>query len=384
MQARKVGIVDFARSPIARAKGGALNALAPLEIAGQVLRALLARNPKVPPDRVEHLAVGCAFPEAEQGLNIARQLVVKAGLPLSVAASTVNQFCASSQQSTMMVADAIALGKGDIAISVGLEHMTRVPMGGYNPAFDAELYAQGFFTGMGETAETLAREGEIPREAQEAFAAESHRRALRAWADGAFAREVVPIELPDGGQVERDEGPQEPNLDKIRALKPAFDAGGTVTAATSSPVTVGAAAMILMAEDTAELLGIPLRATIVTTAVAGCDPVRMGMGPLPATAKALARADLSIDHMDVIELNEAFAAQSLFVIQEGGWEKKRDRINPLGGAIALGHPLGMSGVRIIGTCVTGLERLKGRYGLATMCVGGGQGAATIVERVGAK
>lgn len=380
MQARKVGIVDFARSPIARAKGGALNGLTSLEIAAQVVKALLERNPKVPADRVEHLALGCAFPEAENGLNLARQLVVKAGLPESVAGTTVNQFCASSQQTTMLLHDAIALGKGDVGISVGVEHMQRVPMGGFNPAFDKELFEQGFYTGMGETAENLAKEGEISREDQEKFSVASHEKALRAWTDGAFAREVVPIRRPDGSLFERDEAPQEPNLEKIRSLKPAFGTDGTVTAATSSPVTVGAAAMILMAEDTAKLLGIPLRATIVTTAVAGCDPKRMGMGPLPATAKALARADLTLDQLDAIELNEAFAAQSLYVIRKGGWEKKLDRLNVLGGAIALGHPLGMSGVRIIGTLVTVLERLKGRYGLATMCVGGGQGAATIVER----
>ncbi len=380
MQARKVGIVDFCRSPIARSKGGALNGVTPLELAAQVVKALLARNPALPLDRVEHLALGCAFPEAEQGLNVGRQLAIKAGLPISVAGTTLNQFCASSQQSTMLIHDAIALGKGDIGISVGLEHMTRVPMGGFNPAFDKELYEQGFYMGMGETAENLARDGKISREAQEAFAVGSHEKALRAWTDGAFAREVVPVKLPDGSLFERDECPQEPNLAKIASLKPAFAADGTVTAATSSPVTAGAAALILMAEDTAKLLGIPLRATIVTTAVAGCDPTRMGMGPLPATAKALARADLTLEALDAIELNEAFAAQSLYVIEKGGWKGKMDRVNVLGGAIALGHPLGMSGVRIIGTCVTVLERLKGRYGLATMCVGGGQGAATILER----
>jgi acetyl-CoA acyltransferase len=380
MEARRVGIVDFCRSPIARSKGGALNGLTGLEIASQVVRALIARNPKLPLDRIEHLALGCAFPEAENGLNIARQLVIKAGLPQSVAGTTVNQFCASSQQTTMLLCDAIALGKGDIGISVGMEHMTRVPMGGFNPAFDKELYEQGFYTGMGETAEILAREGEISRDDQEKFAVASHEKALRAWGEGAFSREVVPIALPDGGRFERDECPQEPNWEKIRSLKPAFDAKGTITAATSSPISVGAAAMILMAEDTAELFGIPLRARIVATAVAGCDPLRMGMGPLPASAKALARAELTLDDLDAIELNEAFAAQALYVIKKGGWEKKLDRLNMLGGAIALGHPLGMSGVRIIGTLVTVLERIAGRRGLATMCVGGGQGAATIVER----
>jgi len=382
MHGRKVGIVDFARSPIAKSKGGALNGLSGLEIATQVLKALLARNPKVPVDQVEHLVLGCAFPEAENGLNMARALAIKAGLPQSVAGTTVNQFCASSQQSTMILHDAIALGKGDIGISVGVEHMTRVPMGGFNPSYDKELYEQGFYTGMGETAETLAKEAGITREEQDAFSINSHKKAIAAWTDGAFAREVIPITTPDGKLFEKDESPQEPNVEKIKSLKPAFDAAaGTVTAASSSPVTVGAAVMILMAEETAKLLGIPLRATFVTTAVAGCDPKRMGMGPLPATAKALGRADLTLDKLDVIELNEAFAAQSLYVIKKGGWESKLDRINPLGGAIALGHPLGMSGVRIIGTAITALEKLNGRYGLATMCVGGGQGAATIVERV---
>ena len=381
MTTRRVGIIDFARSPISRAKNGKLNALSGLEISSQVVKKLLERNPKVPTDRVEHLAVGLAFPEAENGLNLARALVVKAGLPKTVAGSTVNQFCGSSQQSTMMLADALALGKGDIAISVGLEHMTRVPMGGFNPMYDEELAEKGFYMGMGDTAENLATDGSISREDQDEFAAASHRKALAAWERGAFAREVVAIDLPGGETLERDEVPMEPNMEKIQSLKPAFSKDGTVTAATSSPVTIGAVAAILVAEDVAEELGLEVRAWIRTTAVAGCEWDRMGKGPLPATEKALKRAGLEMGDLAVIELNEAFAAQSLYVIREGGFPE--DKTNPLGGAIALGHPLGMSGLRIIGTSITALEETDGQYALATMCVGGGQGVATILEKAGA-
>jgi acetyl-CoA acyltransferase len=375
---RTVGIVDFGRSPISKAKGGKLNELTVLDVATQVVRKLLDRNPKIPRDQIEHLTCGCAFPEAENGLNIARQIVIKAGLPECVAGSTVNQFCGSSQQSTMMLADAFAVGKGDIGISVGVEHMTRVPMGGYNPFYDKELKDKEFYLGMGLTAEKLARELEISREEQEQFAVDSHRKAIKAWKDGAFAKEVIPITLPDGSTLAQDECPQEPNIEKMKSLKPAFDEKGTLTAATCSPVSTGAAVIILMTEEKAKQLGLTLRVKIVTTAVAGCDPTRMGMGPIPASRKALERAGLSDAQIDVFELNEAFAAQSLYCIKKLGWDSKK--INTLGGAIALGHPLGMSGARIIGTAITALERAKGRYALATMCVGGGQGVTTILER----
>ncbi len=380
MEIRKVGVVDFARTPISKAKGGKLNQMTSLEMSSQLVKKLLARNPKVPVEEMEHLTCGCAFPEAENGMNIARQIVIKAGLPESVAGTTVNQFCASSQQAAMMLIDAFAVGKGDIGIAVGVEHMSRVPMGGYNPFFDKELKEKDFYMSMGLTAENLARELNISREEQEAFSIHSHEKALKAWADGAFSQEVIPIDLPDGTVFDRDECPMEPNVPKIKSLKPAFDKDGTITAATSSPVTIGAGAMIIMTEEKAKALGIPLRATFVTTAFAGCDPTRMGMGPIPATEKALKRAGMTIDQMDVIELNEAFAAQSLYVLKKTGWDMSK--VNILGGAIALGHPLGMSGVRIIGTAITALERVNGKYALATMCVGGGQGATTILERGG--
>ncbi len=380
MEIRTVGVVDFARTPISKAKGGKLNQMTTLEMTGQLIKKLLARNPKVPVDEIEHLTCGCAFPEAENGMNIARQMVIKSELPEHIAATTVNQFCASSQQAVMMLIDAIACGKGDMGIAVGIEHMSRVPMGGYNPFFDKELLEKEFYMGMGLTAEKLAKELNISREEQEAFSVHSHEKALKAWAEGAFSREVIPVDLPDGTVFDRDECPMEPNIAKMKSLKPAFDKDGTITAATSSPVTIGSGVMIVMAEERAKELGIPLRARFVTTAFAGCDPTRMGMGPIPATEKALKRAGMTIDQMDVIELNEAFAAQSLYVLKKTGWDQSK--VNILGGAIAIGHPLGMSGVRIIGTAITALEKVNGRYGLATMCVGGGQGATTILERGG--
>lgn len=378
MELRNVVIVDYGRSPISKAKGGALNQLTSLEIGSQVIAKLLERNDKLPKDQVELLAVGCAFPESENGLNVGRAMVIKSGLPASVAGITVNQFCASSQQTLMVVADAIACGKGDIGIAAGIEHMVRVPMGGYNPSYDKELNDKNFYIGMGDTAENLAKDLNISREDQEQFAIDSHEKALKAWSENAFSSEVIPIALPDGSTFDRDECMKEPNVEKIKSLKPAFQADGTVTAATSSPVSSGAAAIILMSEDKAKELGLKIRAYVKTTAVAGCDHERMGMGPLPATEKALKRAGMQLGDIDVIELNEAFAAQSLYVIREGNWPM--EKINVLGGAIALGHPLGMSGARIIGTAITALEKLDKKYALATMCVGGGQGAATILER----
>ena len=383
MELKTTGVVDFARSPISKAKGGALNALSPLELASQVVIALLERNPKLPKDRVEMVVCGTAYPEAEQGLNVGRQIAIKSGLPVSTAGITVNQFCASSQQAVMMISDALACGKGDIGIAVGLEHMSRIPQGGYNPAFDKELFESNFYIGMGGTAENLAKDGAITRADQEAFAAGSHEKALKAWADGAWGKEVITIKLPDGSTCSRDEFPRTPDLAKMATLKPAFDKEGTVTAATSSPLSIGVAVVIIATEEAAKELGLTLRATIETTAIAGCDYERMGLGPLPATEKAMARTGLTIEDMDVIELNEAFAAQSLAVIRGGGWGDQMAKINPLGGALAIGHPLGMSGARIIGTAITSLEACGGKYALATMCVGGGQGASTILKRTGA-
>lgn len=383
MEAKKIAVVDAARSPMSKAKGGKLNALTSLDIASQVVQALLERNPQLSKDAFEMVVAGCAYPEGENGLNIGRQIAIKSGLPVSTAGITVNQFCASSQQAVMMIHDSLALGKGDAGIAVGLEHMARVPQGGFNPYFDQELYEKNFYIPMGDTAEVLARENKISREDQDNFAMDSHRKALKAWEQDAFKDEVIPIKLPDGSVCDRDEFPREPNPEKIATLKPVFAADGSVTAATSSPLTIGVAAVVLMSVEAAQACGAKIRATIESTAIAGTDYERMGLGPLPATEKVLKRTGLSIGDMDVIELNEAFAAQSLAVIRLGGWTDYVDRINPLGGAIALGHPLGMSGARIIGTAINALERQNGTYALATMCVGGGQGASTVLKRWGA-
>lgn len=381
MEAKIVGVVDFARSPISKQKGGALNKVTPLELCNQVLRQLMARNPKVPFEETEQLVLGTAFPEASQGMNIGRQVVIKAGLPDTVSGITVNQFCASAQQAAWMCIDSLQLGRGDIAISFGLEHMTRVPMGGNNPWMDKELMEKEFYYSMGLTAEKLAQEMAISREDQDNFSMDSHRKALKAWAEGKFTArgEVVPITLPDGTQCVKDEGPMEPKPDKIGTLKPVFDKDGTVTAASSSPITTGAGAIIWMTEDKAKELGVKLRAKFVACATAGVDPTKMGMGPIPASRKALKRAGLTIDDIQVVEMNEAFAAQSLYCIRTLEWPT--DKINLYGGAIAIGHPLGMSGQRIIGQAITTLEDVGGTYCLATMCIGGGMGATTILQRV---
>ncbi|MBN2381509.1 thiolase family protein [bacterium] len=381
MEVKTVGIVDFARSPISKQKGGALNKVSPLELCNQVLRKLMARNPNIPFEQTALLVVGTAFPESAQGMNIGRQVVIKAGLPESVPGLTVNQFCASAQQSAWIVVDNLALGRGDFGISCGLEHMTHVPMGGYNPWMDEELVQKDYYLNMGLTAEKLARELNISRSEQDEFAMASHRKALKAWAEGRFTArgEVVPIDLPDGTALLKDEAPIEPNPEKISALKPVFDKDGTVTAASSSPITTGAGAIIWMTEEKARELGIKLRVTFVSCATVGVDPTRMGMGPIPASIEALKRANLTIDEIDVIEMNEAFAAQSIYCIRKLGWPQ--EKINKYGGAIAIGHPLGMSGQRIIGQAVTTLEDLKGTYALATMCIGGGMGSTTILKRV---
>lgn len=378
MELKRTGITDFCRSPISKAKDGVLNQMDILSIASQVVSQLVKRNPRLPLENIEVVAAGCAFPEAESGFNIGRAIVVKAGLPLGTAGLTINHFCGSSQTAVAVVSDMIACGKADIGIAVGLEHMKRTPMGGFNPFYNKELYEKNFYINMGITAENLAQDLSISREEQDSFSIESHRKALKAWEENSFAKEVVPITLPDGTLFIKDDNPRLPDKEKMATLKPAFDTKGTITAATASPVTNGAAAAIIMSEEFARKLDMPFRAEIVTSAMAGCDYTRMGMGPLPATEKALKRAKITMDEIDIIELNEAFAAQSLYVIKKGKWDI--NKINILGGAIALGHPLGMSGVRIVGTAITALEKTGGKLGLATMCIGGGQGVSMILRR----
>jgi len=369
-------ILDGVRSPIG-IKKGRLVGIRPLDLTAQVLGALLKRNPQVPPAEIEDVVLGCAFPEAAQGMLMARGAAVLAGLPETTAAKVVNRFCGSSMDAAHQISQAIHAGDQETGIAAGVEDMFGVPMGGYNPLFHPDLVAQKLYMGMGETAENLAQDLSISRQDQEEFAVNSHRKALAAIAVGKFSNEIVPIKTQNGS-VQEDEGPREPNLEKIRSLDPVFDTSGTVTAATSSPISIGASALLLTSNTAAQNWGVKPRFRILSRAVVGVDWTRMGMGPLPATELALKRAGLIMANIDVIELNEAFAAQSLFVIRKGGWDM--DRINLNGGAIAMGHPLGCSGARILVTLLNVMDQQDAHIGLATMCVGTGQGIATIIER----
>ncbi|MBC8191913.1 MAG: thiolase family protein [Candidatus Marinimicrobia bacterium] len=377
MSERYSVIVDAVRSPIGL-KNGEMIGMRPDDIAAQVVKALLKRNPAVKGEDVEDLVLGCAFPEGNQGMLMGRGVALLAGLPNTTTGSTVNRFCGSSMDALHQLSASILAGDKEIGIAAGVEDMFGVPMGGYNPDFNPELYEIDYYMGMGETAENLAQELDISREDQEAFAIASHKKALAAQAAGRFDNEIVPIEI-EGIRVSKDEGPREPDVAKIKSLSPAFLAEGTITAATSSPISVGAAAVLVMSNTKAEELGLKVRAKIISRAVAGVDPTLMGSGPLPATEKALKNVGMTMDQMDTIELNEAFGAQSLYVIRKGGWPNEKINLN--GGAIALGHPLGCSGARIVTTLLNVMEQNDTKYGLATMCIGTGQGIATIIERI---
>jgi acetyl-CoA acetyltransferase family protein len=309
---------------------------------------------------------------------MARSISVLAELPIESGAKVVNRFCGSSMDSVHQLSQAVLAGDIDAGIAAGVEDMFSVPMGGFNPSFHPDLYEKEFYIGMGDTAEILAKDLDISREDQEAFAVNSHKKALAAIEAGRYDNEIIPAQV-NGVEVSKDEGPRTPDLDKIKSLDPAFDADGSVTAATSSPISVGAAAAIIMGGDKAKELGVSPKFKIKSRAVAGVDWTRMGSGPLPATEKALAKAGLQLSDIDAIELNEAFAAQSLYVIRKGGWDI--DKINLNGGAIALGHPLGCSGVRLLVTLMNVMEQQDSTLGLATMCIGSGQGIATIIEKV---
>jgi acetyl-CoA acyltransferase len=308
---------------------------------------------------------------------MARGVALLADIPKEAGGKVVNRFCGSSMDAVHQLSQAILAGDLECGIAVGVEDMFAIPMGGFNPSFHPMLAEMGYYMGMGETAENLASELEIARDEQEAFSIQSHERALAAWQAGHFDNEVVAIQNGDE-TIDRDEGPRAPDLEKIRSLAPAFIEGGTVTAATSSPISIGAAALIVCSDEFAAKHGLKVRAEILSRAVAGVDWTRMGMGPIPASEMALERAGLSADDMDVIELNEAFAAQSLYVLKKTGWPQEKVNIN--GGAIALGHPLGASGARILTTLINVLEQQGGKRGLATMCIGTGQGIATVIER----
>ena len=370
-------IIDGARSPIGT-KNGQMVGVRSDDLAAQVIQGLMQRNANIPVETVEDVVVGCAFPEGPQGMLMARSISVLANLPIESGAKVVNRFCGSSMDSVHQLSQAVLAGDIDAGIAAGVEDMFSVPMGGFNPSFHPDLYEKEFYIGMGDTAEILAKDLDISREDQEAFAVNSHEKALAAIEGGRYDNEIIPAQV-NGVEVSKDEGPRTPDLDKIKSLDPAFDADGTVTAATSSPISVGSAAAIIMGGNKAKELGISPKFKIKSRAVAGVDWMRMGSGPLPATEKALAKAGLQLSDIDAIELNEAFAAQSLYVIRKGGWDI--DKINLNGGAIALGHPLGCSGVRLLVTLMNVMEQQDSTLGLATMCIGSGQGIATVIERV---
>ena len=370
-------IIDAVRSPIG-VKNGNMVGIRPDDLAAQVVKGLLARNSSINPDKIEDLILGCAFPEGPQGMLMAKGVAILANIPETTGGSVVNRFCGSSMDAVHQISTKIESGDIEVGIASGVEDMFSVPMGGFNPDFHPELAEQEYYIGMGETAETLAEEGNISRDAQEEFAVESHNRALDAWANGRFDNEVIPIDVYGEATVDKDEGPRQPNLEKIQSLNPAFIENGTITPATSSPISIGASAILITSREFAEANGLKIRATIKGRSVAGVDWKRMGIGPIPATKKVLEKTGLSLDDIDVIELNEAFSAQSLYVIEQGGWDKLKVNLN--GGAIALGHPLGCTGARIITTLLNVMEQQDAKTGLATMCIGSGQGIATILER----
>jgi len=389
-------IVAATRTPVGKAPRGMFRHMRPDDLLVHALKASLAQVPNLDPTLIEDAIVGCAFPEAEQGLNLARMAVLLAGLPKSVGGVTVNRYCASGITAVAMAADRIRTGEADVMIAAGVESMSVVPMMGYHPSLNMGVFKDeniGMAYGMGLTAEKVAQQWKITREAQDEFALESHRRAIAAQQAGEYAAEISPIEIierfPDlsTGQisiktrvVKDDEGARaDTNLEALGKLKPVFAAKGSVTAGNSSQTSDGAGALILVSEKILKQHNLTPLARFVSFAVKGVPPEIMGIGPKEAIPAALRNAGLTLDQIDWIELNEAFAAQALAVRQELGLDPAK--INPLGGAIALGHPLGANGAIRAATVIHGLHRRNLKYGMVTMCVGTGMGAAGIFERV---
>ncbi|WP_016744465.1 thiolase family protein [Rhizorhabdus wittichii] len=373
-------IAGYARSPFHLANKGDLARVRPDDLAAQVIRGLIDRS-GVKVEDIEDVILGCAFPEAEQGLNVARLIGLLADLPIKVGGMTVNRFCGSSMSSVHIAAGQIAIGAGEVFVCAGVESMSRVPMMGYNPLPSPDLAKKrpGAYMSMGETAENVAGQYQVPRAAQEAFAVESQKKAGAAREAGRLKDEIVPIKTKKG-VVDVDGTPRpDTTAEALASLKPAFDQNGTVTAGTSSPLTDGAAAVLVTSEDYARANGLTILARIRSVAVSGCEPEIMGIGPVQATRKALERAGLAVGDLDVVELNEAFASQAIACSNELGF--KPETVNLDGGAIAIGHPLGATGARIVGKAAALLKREGGRYALATQCIGGGQGIATVLEAV---
>ena len=376
--ATTIVIAGYARSPFQFARKGALIDVRPDDLAAQVLKGLVDKL-DLDPAELEDVIMGCAYPEAEQGMNIARIASFRAGFPNTLGGATINRFCGSSMSSVHYAAGQILLGAGGAFLCAGVESMTRVPMGGANYSPNPTLMQDmpEVYMSMGQTAEEVAKRYEVSRSDQEAMAVESHAKAASAREAGYFVDEIVPISTPNG--VVSEDGCIRPgtSLEGLSGLKPAFD--GTVTAGTASPLTDGSAAVLVCTEAFARAHQLDILARIKAVAVAGCPPEIMGMGPVYATRKVLQRAELSIDHIDLLEINEAFASQSIACVRELGLDWKK--VNLDGGALAMGHPLGATGARITGKAASLLKRTGGRYAIATQCIAGGQGIATLLERV---
>jgi acetyl-CoA acyltransferase len=375
-----VVIAGYARSPFTLAKKGALARVRPDDLAAQVIRGLIEKT-GVAAEDIEDIILGCAFPEGEQGMNVARLIGLLADLPLSVGGCTVNRFCGSSMSSVHIAAGQIQLGAGEVFICAGVESMSRIPMGGYNPLLNPVLSKKspGAYMGMGETAENVARRWQITRDAQEDFAVHSQKKAASAQAAGKFTGEIIPIHAKAGVVAQDGCIRGETTKEALAGLKLAFDQEGTVTAGTSSPLTDGAAAVLVCSENYADAHGLTKLARIRSVGVAGVEPEIMGIGPVRSSRKALERAGLKGVDMDVVELNEAFASQALASMSEIGFRAEVTNID--GGAIAIGHPLGATGARIVGKAASLLAREGGKFAIATQCIGGGQGIATVLERI---
>ena len=390
---REVFIVSSVRTPVGRAFKGTLRFTRPDELAAVAIKGALDRVPQLDPKEIEDLILGCAMPEAEQGMNVARIASLRAGLPVEVSAMTINRFCSSGLQAIAMAADRIMTGGADVIVAGGTESMSMIPMGGNKISPNPWLVSNypDAYLSMGLTAERLAQRFGITRQDADEFSLRSHQKALAAIQTNKFDDEVVPVPVsfstPNGSKPKRqeivfkvDEGPRaDTSLEALASLKPAFHAHGTVTAGNSSQMSDGAAAAVVMSAERASALGIKPLARYVSFATAGYKPEEMGLGPVFAIPKALKMAGLKLSDIDVIELNEAFAAQSLAVIKEAGLDL--EKVNPNGGAIALGHPLGCTGAKLTASVIREMKRHNARYGMVTMCVGGGMGAAGIFGNV---
>ena len=390
---REVVIVSAVRTPVGKAYKGTLRATRPDDLAAVAIKGALERVPQFDPKEIEDVILGCAMPEAEQGMNVARIASLRAGLPVEISAMTINRFCSSGLQAIAMAAERIMAGGAETIVAGGVESMTMIPMGGHKVSANPWLVSNypDSYLSMGLTAERLAQRYHITREQSDQFSVESHKKAMAAIQAGKFDEEIVPVPVsfttPNGSKPKRsdivfkmDEGPRaDTSLEALLALKPAFHVKGTVTAGNSSQMSDGAAAAIVMSAERAKALGLKPLARYVAFATAGYLPEEMGIGPVYAIPKALKMAGLKLSDIDVIELNEAFAAQSLAVIQEAKLDPARINVN--GGAIALGHPLGCTGAKLTASIIRELKRRNGRYGMVTMCVGGGMGAAGIFENL---